>query len=233
MNNNNNNNNKQQVRFAPTCEVTVLVDRTKGIEHKLWYSSDDVDDFKLYSTLYARLVREKIGKGSFDGKISNIIGLERLICKQNYSVRRAALKAAVFEEQAFQRLSREMRLRRGLGDVDSPGTNTRLASLASVAEKNSRWARECAHVAGLALQSDLWSDIMLAKPEQRKRQRPLQQSSGVHAKTSFKITKRRPHEVDTEESSGGGATSPAVATGRPCHRGRCSLKAMIIIEKKI
>ncbi len=223
----NNNNSKQQVRFAPTCKVTVLVDRTKGIEHKLWYSSDDVDDFKLYSTLYARLVREKIGKGSFDGKISNIIGLERLICKQNYSVRRAALKAVVFEEQAFQRLSREMRLRRGLGDVDSPGTNTRLAS---VAEENSRWARECAHVAGLALQSDLWSDIMLAKPEQRKRKSPIQQGSqssegdDADAETSFKITKRRPHEVDTEESSGGGATSPAVATGRPCHRGRCSLK---------
>jgi len=213
------NNNEQQVRFAKTCKVTVLVDRTKGIEHKLWYSSDDVDDFKLYSSLYARLVREQIGEGSFDGKISNIIGLERLICKQNYSVRRAALKAAVFEEQAFQRLSREMRLRRGLGDVDSYGNSARLAS---VAEENSRWARECAHVAGLALESDLWSDIMLAKPAKRKRKSPIQQGSGVHAETSFKINKRPPHEVDAEESSGSGvtATSRAMVMGRPCHRGR-------------
>ncbi len=172
-NNNNNNNNNKQVRFAPTCEVIIVVDHTKGIEHKLWYSSDDFDEFKLYSTLYAKSARDKICEGSFDGEISNILGLERLICKQSYSVRRAALKAAVLEEQAFQRLPGQMRLRlrRGLGDVDSRGrgTNTGLASLslASVAEMNSRWARDCAQVAGLALQSDL--------VRQRKRQRPIQQ----------------------------------------------------------
>ena len=173
-----NNKSKQQVRFAPTCEVIIVVDRTKGIEHKLWYSSDDFDEFKLYSALHARSVRDKICEGSFDGEISNILGLERLICKQNYSVRRAALKAAVLEEQAFQRLPGQMRLRRGLVDVDSRGrgTNTGPASLslASVAETNSRWARDCAQVAGLALQSDL--------VRQRKRQRHIQQGPISHSR---------------------------------------------------
>ena len=133
-------NNMQQVRFAPTCKVIVLDDLTKGIEDKLWYSSDDVEQFQLHSTLYARKARDKIGEGSFDGNLDNILGLEKLICRQNYSARRAVLKAAVFEEQAFQRLSRELRLRRGLGDVDSHETNAALLSLASVAEKNSQWA---------------------------------------------------------------------------------------------
>ena len=150
-------NNKQQVRFARTYNVAVYVDRTKGIEDKLWYSSNDIDHFKLHSTLYARLARDKIGQGSFDGNLDNVLGLEKLICRQKYSFRRAAFKAAVFEEQ-------EMRLRKGLSDVDSDRTNAK-AKLASVAEENSRWARECAHVAGLALQSDLCSDIVLDKPE--------------------------------------------------------------------
>ncbi len=193
-------NNKQQVRFAPTCNVVVFVDRTKGIEDKLWYSRVDVDHFKLYSTLYARMIRDKIGQGSFDGNLDNILGLEKLICRQNYSVRHKVFKAAVFEEQAFQRLSREMRLRRGLSDdVDSHGINTALASLASVAKENSRWARECAHVAGLALQSDLCSDVLLADPVQTKRERPIQEGSA-----SFNITKR-PRGADADESSGGSA----------------------------
>ncbi len=155
-------NNKQQVRFAPTCEVIALVTLTEGIEDKLWYSNHDVDQFQIYSTLYARMIRDEIGQGSFDGNLDNIIGLEKLICRHTYTVRRAAFKAAVFEEQAFQRLSREMRLRRGVGDVDNHEFS---ASLASVAEKNSQWARECASIAGVALRSNLCSDIVLAKPE--------------------------------------------------------------------
>ena len=202
--------NKQRVRFAPTCKVAVFVDRTKGIEDKLWYSGDDVDQFKLYSALYARLAREQIGQGSFDGEIQNILGLEKLIREQEYSVRRALLKAAVFEEQAFQRLSREMRLRSGLGDADSHWANVKPATtLANVAKENSRWARECAHVAGLALQRDLCEDKLA---EQRPRENLQAQAlASLGAKTTFNVSNKRPYEVESEAATfAGGATSLAV-----------------------
>ena len=201
--------NKQRVRFAPTCKVAVFVDRTKGIEDKLWYSSDDVDQFKLDSTLYARLAREQIGQGSFDGEIHNILGLEKLICKQDYYVRRTLLKASVLEEQAFQRLSSLMRLRSGL-DVDSHGANARIATaLANVAEENSRWARECAHVAGLALRRDLCEDKLA---EQRPRENLQAQAlAPLGAKTNFNVSNKRPYEAEPEAATfAGGATSRAV-----------------------
>ena len=216
--------NKQHVRFAPTCTVVVLDDRTKGIiKDKLWYSSDDVDQFKLYSSLYAEAIKEKIYQDSFDGEIGDILGLEKLLCGKSYSARRAVLKAAVLEEQAFQRLVREMRLRRGLGDVDSLGANARLETLANVAEENSRWARECASVTGLALQSDLCAG-MVAEAEQR----PIHEDADDDIKTSFNSNKR-PYEAEAAETSfdSGGVTSLAMM-GRPCHRGRCHMRNMVI-----
>eukprot|EP00984_Skeletonema_dohrnii_P000009 scaffold2_cov94-Skeletonema_dohrnii-CCMP3373.AAC.3 len=123
---------------------------------------------------------KKICKDSFDGDIGDILGIEKLLCGKSYSARRAVLKAAVLEEQAFQRLLREMRLRRGLGDVDSHSANARLATLANVAEENSRWARECASVTGLAFQSDLCAD-MVAEAEQR----PIHEDADDDVKTSF------------------------------------------------
>eukprot|EP00984_Skeletonema_dohrnii_P009025 scaffold3383_cov129-Skeletonema_dohrnii-CCMP3373.AAC.5 len=220
--------NKQHIRFAPTCTVVVVDDRTKGIiKDKLWYSSDDVDQFKLYSSLYAEAIKEKIYQGSFDGEIGDILGLEKLLCGKSYFARRAILKAAVLEEQAFQRLVREMRLRRGLGDVDSHGENANasIATLANVAEENSRWARECASAIGLALQSDLCADIVA---EAEAEQRPIHEDADDDVKTSFNSYKR-PYEAEAEETSfaSGGATSLAMM-GRPCHRGRCHMRNMVI-----
>ena len=202
--------NKRRVRIAPTCKVAVYFDRTKGIEDKLWYSSDDVDQFKLCSSINARLAIEQIGQGSYNGEIDNILGLEKLICKQAYYARRSVLKAAVFEEQAFQRLSREMRLRSGLGGVDSHWANTKLAiTLANVAEGNSRWARECANVAGLALQRDVCADNLAEQ-----RQRPIQQGSGDGIKTNFGINKR-PHEAEAAKTF-----DRSLTVGRQCPRGK-------------
>ena len=53
-----------RVRFAPNCQVIVVLDRTKGIEDQLWYSGDEVDHFKLYSTLYADEVKESLSDGT-------------------------------------------------------------------------------------------------------------------------------------------------------------------------
>jgi len=148
--------NKQRVRFAPACKLIVFVDKTKGIEEKLWYSNDDVDQFKLNSTLYCDAVRESICQGSFEGELGDILGLEKLLFREVYYDRRAAMKVAVLEEQTWQRLSRELRRRRGLtAEVDGHQADIDFVSLANVAEKNSSWAKERAYIAGLTLQSNL------------------------------------------------------------------------------
>ena len=142
-----------RVRFAPNCQVIVVVDRTKGIKDRLWYSGDDVDHFKLYSKIYANELKKSLTDGSFCGDHSDVLGLEKILFGKSYHGRRRLLMSAVLEEQAWQRLSKEMRRRRGLGnDVDGHNSIIRLAI---IAEKNSRWAKERASIAALALESDL------------------------------------------------------------------------------
>ena len=178
----------RRVRFSPTCQVVVVLDRTKGIENTLWYSSDDVDHFKLYSKLYADEVKKNLSDGSFCGDLGDILGLEKFLFGKSYYGRRRLLMSSVLEEQAWQRLSKAMRRRRGLsGDVDKHNS---LIRLASIAEKNSRWAKERASVAALALESDLLEecdegssrsskDHGLVASRQSARQRPKQPVSAL------------------------------------------------------
>jgi hypothetical protein len=143
-----------RVRFAANCQVIVVVDRTKGVKDDLWYSGDDVDHFKLYSTLYADEVKKSsLCNSKFCGAIDDILGLEKLIFKQSYYDRRRLLMSAVLEEQAWQKLCKELWRRRGLsGDVDRNFENTCIMRLDSIAEKNSRWAKEWASLSARALQ---------------------------------------------------------------------------------
>jgi hypothetical protein len=66
------------------------------------------------------------------------------------------MQVAVLEEQTWQRLSKELRRRRGLtAEVDGHQADINFMSLANVAEKNSSWAKGRAYIAGLTLQSNL------------------------------------------------------------------------------
>ena len=144
--------NRKGVRFAPTCQVVIVVDKTKGIEDKLWYSSEDIDQFKLYSALHSEAIRNSVCDSSFDGEFADILGLERFLFGNIYLANRQTLKWAVLEEQNWQKLTREMRRRRGLpSEVDGRDNLT----LADVAAKSSSWAKERAYIAGLTLQSNL------------------------------------------------------------------------------
>ncbi len=147
--------NCSRVRFAPSCQVVVVVDKTKGIEDKLWYSCEDVENFKLYSTFCAEEVKRSLSDGTFSGDLEDILGLDKLLFKESYYRQRAILKRAVLEEQAWQRLSKDMRRRRGLGDVDGHIAYGGIMRLADIAEKHSRWAKERASVAALFLESSL------------------------------------------------------------------------------
>ena len=185
--NNTSNTNRQRVRFAPTCQVVVVNDRTKGIEDKLWYSSADVDQFKLYSTLYSEAIRGSICHGSFtsNGKLDDILGLERLLFGNIYLAKRAAFKAAVLEEQTWQRLTREMRRRRGLHSaLNGRDADMDIMTLAKVAAKSSSWAKERASIAGLTLQSNLCTGTISGA--ERSRKRPRNQTG--ETEESFKTT---------------------------------------------
>jgi hypothetical protein len=58
--------------------------------------------------------------------------------------------SAVLEEQAWQRVSKEMRRRRGLiSDADGRISHDNIIRLATIAEKYSSWAKERASVAAL------------------------------------------------------------------------------------
>jgi len=150
---------RRRVRFAPTSQVVFPLKRTKGIEDKLWYSEDDIIHFKLFSTIYGELVRERLSDGSFRGDFGDLLGLEKYIFSHIYHDRRASLRSAVLEGQKSQRrLSQEIMQKRGgplNDDVDGQIANIGVTRLANIAEKNSRWAKERAAVAALVLESDL------------------------------------------------------------------------------
>ena len=150
---------RRRVRFAPTSQVVFPLKRIKGIEDKLWYSEDDIIHFKLFSTIYGELVRERLSDRSFRGDFGDLLGLEKYIFSHIYHDRRASLRSAVLEGQKSQRrLSQEIMQKRGPltdDDVDGQIANIGITRLANIAEKNSRWAKERAAVAALVLESDL------------------------------------------------------------------------------
>ena len=99
-------------------------------------------------------------QGSFDGDISQILGLEKMLLFDSYLDRRDALRDAVLDEHAIQSLAKEigwqMRQERSEADlcrVEDVG----IFQLAATSERNSDWARERAFMAALALEHDLAS----------------------------------------------------------------------------
>ncbi len=160
-------NRKGHVRFAKAPHVILLHGRqtTFSPEQKdlLWYSRKDIDQFKLDTTLYSDAIRESIFQDQkllFDhGGFGNILGLEKYLLTNSYHDRRTRMKTAVFGEQTRQRLLKEEIKTRLMMDGICGGfadnSNNSVLRLAKIAEEESRWARERAHIIGLALRSHL------------------------------------------------------------------------------
>jgi hypothetical protein len=163
----------RSVRFAPTSQVVFPLDQTKGIKDKLWYSEHDIIHFRLFTTIYGELVRERLSDGSFRGDFSDLLGLEKYIFSHIYHDRRASLRKAVLGGQNSQR-----RLSQVIDDVDGQIANIGITRLANIAEKNSCWAKERATVAAFVLESDLMTkkDGRRPKHEAVASKRPSQAS---------------------------------------------------------
>lgn len=161
--------------------MIVVPDLTVGIEDKLWYSSQDVEEFKAEANVIIRDLRDRLSRCYSTGTpfalstFDDISGLENRLTGE-YLHRRHLLMSRVMEEHLWQRL----RSRVGASTDDCDAETERLL-LASISEENSRWARKRAREAGLLLQKELYDGIsslrrasqVCTDPEQAKQRRTV------------------------------------------------------------
>ncbi len=157
----------KQVRFALSCSLILVRDRTFGIEDKFWYSSEDIDCFKAETDFIVREVRRKLSLiDSLEGYscCDELYGLmNRISCE--CQVRRELLISRVLEEQMWQRIQSRV----GASSSSSSSYANHYCDaeierqrLASISEEHSRWARQRARDVALLLQKEV-SDHMVGK----------------------------------------------------------------------
>jgi hypothetical protein len=149
---------KRTVSFSPAlCQVIHIDNQTEGLENELWYSQYDFMLFEDQAFLCSQAVQESFARGSFDGEIGNILGLEKILLWDSYYDRRQALRNAVMDEHSVQSLAKEIRMSSGCCESDCAGKTEDMShvQLAETSERNSLWARERACMAALTLEHDL------------------------------------------------------------------------------
>ena len=153
---------KRRVSFSPeSCTVIHHIDhQTEGLERQLWYSKSDFIFFEDQAWLCSQMILEGADQGSFDGDISHILGLEKMLLFDSYLDRRNALRDAVLDEHAIQSLAKEIGWQRTQERSETDlcrVEDVSIFQLAATSERNSDWARERAFMAALALEHDLAS----------------------------------------------------------------------------
>jgi len=145
------------VSFAPSCPTIHLVDNQNECnEDELWYSQHDLMHFEDEACLCSQMIRDIESQGTFDGELGHILGLEKIILCDSYFDRRDALRQTVLNEQAVQKLVKDLRLRQGYeSDDDNQAEDISLVHLAKTSERLSLWARERASMAAFTLEHDL------------------------------------------------------------------------------
>eukprot|EP00984_Skeletonema_dohrnii_P003461 scaffold1170_cov139-Skeletonema_dohrnii-CCMP3373.AAC.3 len=148
---------KRVVSFAPSCPTIHLVDNQNECnEDELWYSQHDLMHFEDEACLCSQMIRDSESQGTFDGELGHILGLEKIILCDSYFDRRDALRQTVLNEQAVQKLVKDLRLRQGYeSDDDNQAEDISLVHLAKTSERLSLWARERASMAAFTLEHDL------------------------------------------------------------------------------
>lgn len=146
---------ERSVSFAPSCKVIQLEsNQTEGLEHELWYSRYDFMLFEDEACLRSQMIQQSETRGTFDGELGQILGLEKIILCDSYFDRREALMEAVMDEQAVQHMAKEVRFRQGYG-CGQESDDIGLMQLANTSERYSLWARERASMIALTLEHDL------------------------------------------------------------------------------
>ena len=159
---------RKRVRFSKMSTMIIVEDRARGdaIKQKLWYSGEDVDQFKVEATQISNMLRRFFScreesrdddqvstRAEYSGasidleeiSVDLFLGLEKRLTGEYYP-RRQLLMSKVMEEHLWQRLRSK---------VGCSFDDEEAARIASTSEEYSQWARERAYASALLLQQDL------------------------------------------------------------------------------
>ena len=133
----------KQVRFSETSQLVVVSNISEGLyKHKLWFTQDELDAFKVNYISDIMLIRNYISRRHAPST-GVLLGLEKFLTIQlteEYTNQRCRRTNGILHEDRLQRNSRMPHI-----DVDR---------LARISAENSKWSRERARAAALFLEQD-------------------------------------------------------------------------------
>ena len=133
----------RKVRFSETSQLVFVSNISEGLDkHNIWFTQDELDDFKANFTSDILLVRHYISR-RHRPSVDVLLGLEKFLTihlTEEYMKRRCRRTKEVLNEDRLQRNSRLP-----LIDVDR---------LARISAESSKWSRERARASALFLEQD-------------------------------------------------------------------------------
>ena len=147
---------EKQVRFSNKSQMRLVKNLSQSKEQasKLWYSQEEIDQFKWRFSLSVQQIRSQLrqnsdllDKGCVTINVAALLGLEKHLSSEltaEFMKRRVDLRRAVLAEH---RQHSAMLIPRAT------------ARLATVSAQHSRWARERASTAAALLEQDVLQDM--------------------------------------------------------------------------
>ena len=147
---------EKQVRFSNKSQMRLVKNLSQSKEQasKLWYSQEEIDQFKWRFSLSVQQIRSQLrqnsdllDKGCVTINVAALLGLEKHLSSEltaEFMKRRVDLRRAVLAEH---RQHSAMLIPRAT------------ARLATVSAQHSRWARERARAAAVLLEQDVMQDM--------------------------------------------------------------------------
>ena len=166
---------QRRVRFSELSSMFLiqrLSDCYPTAKSDLWFSPDEVDQFKANLPCHIRLVRYHVAK-EYELSASDILGLEKFLTlrlTEEYKSRRSELSNEVLKECRGQQQQR----RRSSVSSGTAATSQddAVKILARVSARNSQWARERARASALFLEQEQEDERRLSeegKADERRR----------------------------------------------------------------
>ena len=135
-----------RVRISSTSEMAFIKDLAQSpYKQQLWYTTDELDEFKYNSFFSRTMVRHIVAMGELPS-VSAVLGMEKFLTREltdEYVFRRKKFLRAILNEAKSQ------------NKASRQGDTQHVDRLASIACENSKWARDRARMAALFLDQDV------------------------------------------------------------------------------
>lgn len=147
---------QRRVRFSELSSmffIQRLSDCYPTAKSELWFSPDEVDQFKANLPCHIRLVRYHVAK-EYELSASDILGLEKFLTlrlTEEYKIRRSEVTNEVLKECRRQRRRSSMS---SSGTSATTSQDDAVKIVARVSARNSQWARERARASALFLEQE-------------------------------------------------------------------------------